>query len=730
MGRVAELIKKSFGVLFEEGPISLAIKVKSYISAKIATRVDMRKEVFRDVLFIVGCGPDVPHPTRYRVTHQREQLLACHISSSEVYFEQLELDWVRRFRLFIFFRCPHTERVEEFIRLAKSLNKKVLFDIDDLVIDTKYTDQIDYLNTLRRNQREWYDEGVRRMGKTLMLCDGAITTTKGLARELENYVSEVFINRNTASEQMYSLSLSALEKKKSIKSQGEKSVAIGYFSGSITHNADFMLILPTLVEVLKRYPYVKLHVVGELDVPEELQEFKSQIVAHSFVKWKRLPELIAQVDINIAPLEVNVFNEAKSENKWVEAALVKVPTIASNVGAFAEMIKDGETGLLCNSNEEWENALCQLVENKEKRETIAEKAYEYCIEHCITTYAAFPLAKYVKSAMVPNVAFAVPMLDIRGGIKIVLKHAVILREAGFDVMLLNDSAKVKWHEFEGQLIPVMGQNVKSLAGRFDMVVATLFTTTRFLEKYANINKRLYLVQGYETDFSPPMSVARLDANSSYVPIVDMEFLTISKWCQEWLWDKFEQRATYAPNGISKKDFPHVERDFSGKIRVLIEGDHTSANKNIDEAFEVVSHLDRSRFEIWYMSYSTKPKSSYRVDKFLQQVPYEEVAKVYQQCHILLKTSVLESFSLPPLEMMATGGYSVVVPNGGNREYLVDEVNCLFYPRGDIEKGVAAIHRICEDEQLRETLYENGLQTAISRDWVNIKEDIIKLYCEL
>jgi len=141
-------------------------------------------------------------------------------------------------------------------------------------------------------------------------------------------------------------------------------------------------------------------------------------------------------------------------------------------------------------------------------------------------------------------------------------------------------------------------------------------------------------------------------------------------------------------------------------------------------------LDRSRFEIWYMSYSTKPKSSYRVDKFLQQVPYEEVAKVYQQCHILLKTSVLESFSLPPLEMMATGGYSVVVPNGGNREYLVDEVNCLFYPRGDIEKGVAAIHRICEDEQLRETLYENGLQTAISRDWVNIKEDIIKLYCEL
>ena len=31
----------------------------------------------------------------------------------------------------------------------------------------------------------------------------------------------------------------------------------------------------------------------------------------------------------IAPIEKILFNEAKSENKWVEASLVKVPTVAS-----------------------------------------------------------------------------------------------------------------------------------------------------------------------------------------------------------------------------------------------------------------------------------------------------------------------------------------------------------------------------------------------------------------
>ena len=41
----------------------------------------------------------------------------------------------------------------EFINIAKELNKKVLFDIDDLVIDTKYTDTIKYLSTLEKRRK-------------------------------------------------------------------------------------------------------------------------------------------------------------------------------------------------------------------------------------------------------------------------------------------------------------------------------------------------------------------------------------------------------------------------------------------------------------------------------------------------------------------------------------------------------------------------------------------------
>ena len=41
------------------------------------------------------------------------------------------------------------------------------------------------------------------MGKTLKLCEGAITTIEALAKQLNKYIKNVFINHNVASEEMW-----------------------------------------------------------------------------------------------------------------------------------------------------------------------------------------------------------------------------------------------------------------------------------------------------------------------------------------------------------------------------------------------------------------------------------------------------------------------------------------------------------------------------------------------
>ena len=99
-----------------------------------------------------------------------------------------------------------------------------------------------------------------RTGQTLKLCDGAITTTHALAKELKNYVSNVFINHNVANEEMWRLSKNAL-KLKNNKIINDY-IIIGYFSGSITHNEDIEMIKSALIKILKKYKNVKLLLSG------------------------------------------------------------------------------------------------------------------------------------------------------------------------------------------------------------------------------------------------------------------------------------------------------------------------------------------------------------------------------------------------------------------------------------------------------------------------------------
>lgn len=754
MTRKLELVGKTFKTIKEEGFGVCAIKINSYMvdrMMRFKPHGDPKPEkVCMDVLFINGCY--LPHPSRYRVSHQREQLTACNILNNEIFYDKIDMSLIKKYRVFVFFRCVFTEDIGRFIEQAKKMNKVVIFDIDDLVIDKKYTDQIKYLDTMSQRERAEYDSGVERIGHTLSLCDAAITTTERLAEELKNYVPTVYINRNVASDRMVELSKRvnyrrdeltkvSMEKAKSmkklpawksamkIKKEREGVIRIGYFSGSITHNEDVEMILPVLSRIMREHSEVELHIVGELDIPEALKEFKDRIVSRPFVDWTELPELIGSVDINLAPLVQSIFNEAKSENKWVEAALVKVPTVASRVGAFEVMIKDGVTGFLCSNEEEWYNSINNLILNPDMRNTVAEQACYYCMRYCTSIYSSMNIAKIIRGLMKPNIAFLLPSVQTSGGVLVVLKHCTMLQDKGYDVVILNEDMGETDIEKDGHVISVISQQTTDVHMSFDKAVASLWATCGFLCGYAKIKDRYYLVQNFETDFYGNGDYFRLAANQTYHEhFMNVKYLTISKWCKNWLNDDFEMESSYAPNGLDTKSFYPVKRNYDkGKIRILVEGNSNDYYKNVDESFKIVDKLDKSKYEIWFMSYLGKPKPGYYVDKFLHKVPYNEVPEVYRQCHILIKSSILESFSYPPLEMMATGGQTVVVPNDGNIEYLLDGVNCSFYKQGDIDAAVAAIEKICNDSEYREKLYQNGIETANSREWEYVREDILKMY---
>ena len=565
-----------------------------------------------------------------------------------------------------------------------------------------------------------------RIGKTLTLCDGAITTTEALAKELNHYVSKIYINRNVASEEMWKLSQEALIKK--ANNHKKEHVIIGYFSGSITHNSDLEMIKPALIKILSNYKNVKLFLLGELTFPYYLKEFSSQIINKTFTDWKELPEIISNIDINISPITNNIFNEAKSENKWIEAALVKVPTIASNFGAFKNVIHQNKTGLLCSNTRDWYLSLKTLINNENLRRTLGENAYNFCKRKYNTIYTGSKLSNYINSIANKHIGFFLPSFQISGGIYVILKHACILKEIGWDVDIIFPYVNIDILEFEGYKFNAISLQDSTMSAQYDCIVATLYSTLFTILNYYKTKKHLYIVQNYETDFYSFGDYFRDIAEKTYSVPFGVEYITISKWCKSWLWKKYKKKSRYAPNGIDFDNYSsHIRELNKTKIRILIEGDSSSYYKNVDESFKIIELLDKNKFEIWYLSYNGKPKDWYRVDKFLNEIPHDNVKKVYEECDILLKSSWLESFSYPPLEMMATGGYCIVVPNGGNKEYLKDGENCLLYELGNLNAAVKSIERLISDKKLQQVLYENGIATARKRNWKNFKKQIVSLY---
>ena len=321
------------------------------------------------ILIIDGVENQIPQCTRYRVINKAEQLRSFGYTVWTVNASDFQMGYAEYASQIIIYRTPYSEQFEQLIKLAHQDHKPVFYDIDDLVYDTIYTDQLDYVKTLNAEEKAAYDSGVKSYGKLMALCDAFITSTTNLKNELLKLGKPVYLNRNLASKELISISEQAI----GISKKDDLKVKIGYFSGSITHNENFNLIMPAILQILKEFPQTELHLVGHLTIPDEMKSYQKQLVSHDFLDWTALPALVAEMDINLAPLVDTVFNRAKSEIKWLEAALVGVPTIASDLGSFSEAIKQEQTGILV-ADELWYEKLKDLVSDKTQSKDLGSQA--------------------------------------------------------------------------------------------------------------------------------------------------------------------------------------------------------------------------------------------------------------------------------------------------------------------------------------------------------------------
>ena len=157
--------------------------------------------IIKDVAIINGYDNKLAKdPFNYRILNIIEQLNASILEFDIIDYCKFKPLIIRNYRVIILYYCPLDHIINETIQLSKELNKKILIDIDDLVMERKYIELMWNIDILSSKHENLYDIIFKSMKSIIFYCDAVITNTQALEKELKNYFDEVFINGNAANE--------------------------------------------------------------------------------------------------------------------------------------------------------------------------------------------------------------------------------------------------------------------------------------------------------------------------------------------------------------------------------------------------------------------------------------------------------------------------------------------------------------------------------------------------
>lgn len=338
---------------------------------------DYKSAQFYRIIYVSGFPDSSSH--NLRVNNQIETLRECSISSAWIkQSDCARFSHMLSFaEIIVLFRVALTEEISQMVDKCKKAGCLVVYDTDDYVFDPEIANEkfVDGIRFLPKSDIELYHKGVIGYKEAATLCDAGIFTTSGLANAMQNLNKPSFIIRNTVTERFYNQTKAALQK----KSPNTSSIInIGYASGSLTHQKDFQKPSKAIAKILGKHENVRLYIVGLLKLEEfpELSEYKDKITTIGLLPPDGYTDELMNFDINIAPLEVgNPFCEAKSELKYFEAALLKIPTIASPTEPYKYAITEGQNGFFAESEEEWFEKLEALILSPKMRFETSNNAY-------------------------------------------------------------------------------------------------------------------------------------------------------------------------------------------------------------------------------------------------------------------------------------------------------------------------------------------------------------------
>jgi len=199
---------------------------------------------------------------------------------------------------------------------------------------------------------------------TIQVADMVTATTPYLARKLKKLNKNVVVLPNYIDQERWDLPYMENDTGK---------IRIGW-AGSITHVEDMEMIVEPLRRICKEFKKVQLVMVGDTRVGNLFDGLPVEnMMGTDFDAWpSKLYSL--RLDIGLAPLRDTEFNRCKSNIKWLEYSIARIPGVYSPTVYADNYDFDGVYGQIARTPDQWYRCIKNYIICENLRRDIASRA--------------------------------------------------------------------------------------------------------------------------------------------------------------------------------------------------------------------------------------------------------------------------------------------------------------------------------------------------------------------
>jgi len=245
-----------------------------------------------------------------------------------------------------------------FEKLLFFFNKKVIYDIDDMIFIAKHD-----------HVKENFFQKLKGRKKPIVLIQKSqyviVCTPK---------LEEIALEMNSQKHVVDISSTFDTDRFVPVENYTQHDVTTIGWTGTHSTIPFLEALQPVLAEVAKQRK-IKLLVIAN-------KEYAMKDVPTEFIPWSAVNEVsdLHKIEIGLYPIPANEWSLGKSSLKALTYMSIAIPFVATAYGTNYRIMQDGVQGFMAKDDNEWKEKLIQLVDDVEMRKRMGQAGRKQVVE--------------------------------------------------------------------------------------------------------------------------------------------------------------------------------------------------------------------------------------------------------------------------------------------------------------------------------------------------------------